>query len=140
MIGDLCAVSIEIATKLMFHDDPRLVLRIRNKFQRAEYWGLGNTAVNYESYRAMKSNLESLISISQLGLILLKHQTRNNEAIFKDVKENFMVDGVKSSAQDQMNKNTNLASAIDVSCNVIVHGDDRSLSRVMCAIGGLADR
>ena len=88
----------------------------------------------------MKSILESLSSISQLGLIPLEHQTRNNEAIFKGVRENFMVDGVKSSAQDQMNKNTNLTRAIDVSCNVIVYGDDRSLRRVMCAIGGLADR
>ena len=79
----------------------------------------------------MQSNLKSLSSISQVGLIPLEHQTRNNEAIFKSVKENFMVDGVKTSAQDQMNKNTNLTRAIDFSCNVIVYGDDRSLGRVL---------
>ena len=39
-----------------------------------------------------------------------------------------MVDDVKSTAQVQKDKNTNLTRAIDVSCNVVVYDDDRSLS------------
>ena len=34
-----------------------------------------------------------------------------------------MVDGIKSSAQVQKDKNANLTSAIDFSCNAIVYGD-----------------
>ena len=78
--------------------------------------------------KAIESNLESRSSISQVGLIPLENQTRNPEVIFKDVKENLMVDGVKGSAQVHQDKNTNLTSAIEDSCNVIVYGDDCNLS------------
>ena len=47
-----------------------------------ELWG---ALVNYESYRAIQSNLEGPSSISQVGLIPLEHQTRNPEAILKYV-------------------------------------------------------
>ena len=67
--------------------------------------------------------MEGLSSISHVGLIPFEHQTRNPEAIFKDVKENIMVNGVKSSAQVQKDKNSNMTSAINVSCNAIVYGD-----------------
>ena len=116
----------------MFLDDPRQILCIDHWFYRAKNWALENTEDNYESYRAIRSNLESLSSISQVTLMPLENQTHNYEAMFQDVKENLVVDCVESSAQVQKDKNTNLISATDVSCNVIVYGGDGSL-REWCA-------
>ena len=103
-----------------------------------EPWGTLQSIMKL--YQAIQSNLGSLSSISQVGLISFEHQICNPKAIFEDVKENLMVDGIKSSAQVQKDKNTDLTSEIDVSCNVIVYGDERSLGRMICTIGGLADR
>ena len=81
--------------------------------------------------------MDTLSSISQVGLISFEHQNHNPEAIFKDVMEDLMVDGVKSSAQVQKDKNTNLTSATTFSATSLYTATTQSQWSDV-HVGGLA--